>query len=366
VNALRVPVLAGFLVGVVALAGCGKKGDPLPPLRPVPASIIDLRATRTGDQIRLEFTVPATNVDGTSPPAIDRVDIYARRAEADAPDVPAGAIAGDEDNFVVRLPVRPSAGAQAQAGPTDPSGVSTLVPAPGEPAVFVDRVGARDGDVVTYVAVPVAGSGRGRPGPPSNLVRVPLGELPLAPTDLEATYDSTDTRLTWSPAESGDRFRVLERDADGDWAELGAEPIAEASFTTPVVFEKERCFAVQSVRVAEHVTVEGAVSAPACLTAVDTYPPPAPASLVLLQEGADVTIMWDAVAAGDLAGYIVLRGDGPDGALAPLFETPLAATMFRDATVETGATYSYAIQAVDSSPAANASAVSPREVIAVR
>src|SRR5690606_39272822 len=153
---------------------------------------------------------------------------------------------------------------------------------------------------------------------------------------------------------------------DGDWVQLTAEPTAEATFTTPVMFATERCFAVQAVRAADQVTIEGAVSSPVCLTAVDTYPPPVPDSVVLLQEGTGVTIMWEAVEAADLAGYIVLRGDGPDGALTPLFDTPVAAATFRDTTVSTGATYSYALQAVDAAPPANDSVVAPREVIAVR
>ena len=366
-SARRLPVLAGLLICAGLLAGCGKKGDPLPPLRPVPAGITDLRVIRTGDQVRLQFTVPTTNVDGTSPPAVDRVDVYARRAEATAKPVPAGTIADDEQNLVTSLPVRPASSTAAQSEDAPGSNVPTLVPAPGETATFVDQVDQTDEDiVVTYVVVPVAGSGRGRPGPPSSLARVPLGALPAAPTGLEVAHDSTDTRLTWEPAADDDLFRVLERERDGDWVQLTAEPTAEATFTTPVMFATERCFAVQAVRAADQVTIEGAVSSPVCLTAVDTYPPPVPDSVVLLQEGTGVTIMWEAVEAADLAGYIVLRGDGPDGALTPLFDTPVAATTFRDTTVSTGATYSYAVQAVDAAPAANASDVSPREVIAVR
>jgi len=85
-----------------------------------------------------------------------------------------------------------------------------------------------------------------------------------------------------------------------------------------------------------------------------------------VQEGTAVTLIWSAVEAADLAGYQVLRGEGPDGAMAPLTGGLLSATTYRDTTVEPGVTYRYAVRAVDSAPAANASGLSPIEAITVR
>ena len=60
-----------LLITLVAVAGvapgCGKKGPPLPPLRPVPAAVEKLTAQRLGDTVRLELTLPDMNLDATRP-----------------------------------------------------------------------------------------------------------------------------------------------------------------------------------------------------------------------------------------------------------------------------------------------------------
>src|SRR5690606_28483277 len=211
-------------VGVVlcvAAAACGKKGDPLPPLRPVPARITDFEAIRSAGQVELRFTVPSVNLDDTTPVAIDRVDIYALRAPADEPWLPAGQIAGDRDRLLTSLPVRRPETQGDGAG----SGVSALVPAPGERASFVDRTATDDPSiVVSYVAVPVAGTGRGRPGPPSAPAHVPLDPPPAAPEDLEATWAATEPRLSWTAdASENMRYRVLDRRPGGRWRSLTAD-----------------------------------------------------------------------------------------------------------------------------------------------
>jgi hypothetical protein len=72
------------------------------------------------------------------------------------------------------------------------------------------------------------------------------------------------------------------------------------------------------------------------------------------------------VQASDLAGYVVLRGEGSAAALLPLFREPIKETTYRDTTAVAGATYSYAVYSVDSSPAANVSPLSARETVTVR
>ena len=67
--------LGVFLVLVVTAIACGKKGDPLPPLRPIPGRIADLAATRSGERVELRFTIPYETLDRTPPSAIDRIEI---------------------------------------------------------------------------------------------------------------------------------------------------------------------------------------------------------------------------------------------------------------------------------------------------
>jgi len=102
--------------------------------------------------------------------------------------------------------------------------------------------------------------------------------------------------------------------------------------------------------------VESALSAPTCVTVEDTFPPAAPKGLAAVASVGAISLIWDANAEADLAGYIVLRApaDG-GGALAPLTKAPIRETTYRDASVKRGVRYVYAIVAVDNAKPPNRS-----------
>ena len=61
----------------LVVTGCGKKGAPLPPLVKLPVAPENVVAERRGDVVDLQFTVPATNTDGTRPANVSRAEAYA-------------------------------------------------------------------------------------------------------------------------------------------------------------------------------------------------------------------------------------------------------------------------------------------------
>ena len=69
---------------LATLAGCGKKGPPLAPLRLVPGPVSELTARRGGDDVELRFSLPTANATG--PEAIDlaKIEIYAITVAAGA------------------------------------------------------------------------------------------------------------------------------------------------------------------------------------------------------------------------------------------------------------------------------------------
>jgi hypothetical protein len=219
-----------------------------------------------------------------------------------------------------------------------------------------------------YVAVPVAGLGRGRPGQASVIARVPLTTPPVPPAEVTVTNNESQVVVSWKPSAPGQGFRVFRTSMPPgtlDVALTGA-PVTAGEFNLPVEFGREVCVTVRAVEVSGPVTVEGTNSEPACLTPVDRYPPAAPVGLRVVQEGTAVTVIWEAVDAADLAGYVVLRGEGASPALQPLVREPLNSTTYRDATAQTGVAYTYAVYAVDSAPTPNVSELSAREAITVR
>ena len=73
----QVVVRLSALLLAATLLSCGIRGRPLPPLIIVPAVVSDLTAVRLGNEVHLHFTIPEANADGSQPPDISRVDIFA-------------------------------------------------------------------------------------------------------------------------------------------------------------------------------------------------------------------------------------------------------------------------------------------------
>ena len=97
-----------------------------------------------------------------------------------------------------------------------------------------------------------------------------------------------------------------------------------------------------------------------CVTPVDVFPPPVPASLGAVASEGAVSLIWDGVDAPDLAGYVVLRADKPEGPFMPLFDVPIRETTYRDGTAKPGVRYVYVVVSADSSTPRNVSSPSNR------
>ena len=364
IGSSRAGVAAAALMVVACVSGCGKSGPPLPPLRPMPGRMADATLQRIDDRIEIHYTVPAANADGSTPAGIERVEIYGLSTPAGTP-APTLAQLFVPKNLKSRVTVRrpPKEGEKPppETAPASPD------PLPGDARTFQETIAAdergTDAPVRYYVVVGVAG--RERRGQPSSILTVPLATEPAAPTDLAVTNDEKQIKLTWSAA-SSTAFRVYDAGSLGAPPISGAAPLQTAEFTTPVVFGKERCFVVRAVAVSGGTTIVGPPSQPACETAVDTFPPPAPEELRAIPEDGAVALSWNAVTAADLGGYLVLRGAGTGDTLLPLMTAPIDATSYRDSTVMRGTTYTYVVVAVDSSPRHNQSPASNRQTVTVR
>jgi hypothetical protein len=364
VSRRRGRIVAALLVGI-ALAACGKRGAPQAPLRRVPARIADAEVRRLADRVELRFTIPATNSDGSSPPTIERVEVYRLTLGAKAtPPTSAQITASANLKATVLVRRRPEEGAPAPAKP-DPrpgAGESTTV----VDTVTGDQAATADAPVAHYVIVGATGR---RKGPTSPIVSVPLGPLPAAPTDLKPTHDEKTLTLAWTPGAPGQKFRVYlipDQATPGDRKLLTAEPLAEPTFAQPVQLGKEQCFTIAAVETVGKTTVEGAGLGPACMTPADTFPPPAPQKPRAQQSGGAVLLDWAPVDVPDLGGYIVLRTDGTNDTLRPLTREPIAETTYEDKNVQAGVTYVYAVVAVDRATPPNQSPQSEREPVTVR
>lgn len=393
---------------LVAPAGCGKKGPPLAPLRLAPAPVEKLTARRIGDAAHLEFTVPTANQDGSRPADVARIEVYGLTLDP-------GGRSPDEREFlaqatrVATFEIRPppppdeetnaaereKTPAPADTRPVQGSVVSIdevlsdelRVPVrfeskqPGRSdttataAVPFDPPGSAAGPARTYLVR--AFSRKNRASAPSARVEVALGPSPRTPTGLTLTYSEAALTLAWDP-EAPDPWRPL-------WPILGyaqgfnvyempvdpaavpsVQPLnpalhAESTFEVPLsAFGVTRCFAVRAVSGFRNRLAEGASTMPVCVTPVDTFAPASPTGLAAVAEAGAISLIWNAVAAPDVAGYLVLRGEAPGETLQAITPSPIRETTWRDATVRPGVRYVYAVVAIDGATPPNPSAPSAR------
>ncbi len=383
-------------------AGCGKKGPPLPPLVKLPAAPANVTAERRGDNVTIQFTVPANNTDNTKPANVERVDVYAytgspnvrdddllkhgtrvgsvpvkaprdpdNTADEDEPadDVDApegngldqGAIAHVDDRLTAASRIPAETGAPRRRG--DQNAAAPLV---GPSTVVATRI---------YASVGV--STRGRHGPLSKRVAVPLVPAPPAPPAPIVTYDEAAITVTWAGDDAPKAGALLPSYPLGaspptfaynvyDIPRQGAttssraaapastsgetrltkSPTTDRTYTdTRMDWGKERCYAVRAIESLGDLNIESEDSAPKCVTPVDTFPPASPKNLQAVASEGAISLIWDANAESDLAGYIVLRGMAA-GELVAVTRSPIADTNFKD-TVPSGVQYTYAVIAVD-------------------
>jgi hypothetical protein len=176
---------------------------------------------------------------------------------------------------------------------------------------------------------------------------VPLTIEPGAPATVKADYTEQTLTVSWGGT-ADQRFVIEETDKSGAQATRLSESLLEAAkFEVPVEFGKARCFTVRAVDRKTAVSVIGLASPPVCVTPVDRFAPPPPTGLLAVPTDGGIEIVWASSSAPDLAGYIVLRRDDPNGTLQRLTPAPITATAYRDTAVRSGVTYEYAVVAID-------------------
>ena len=114
-------------------------------------------------------------------------------------------------------------------------------------------------------------------------------------------------------------------------------------------------YAVRAVRVDPAVSATGEASAPVVVAAADTTPPAAPANLLAVPSPGAVRLAWNPSGSPDVALYAIYRA-GEAGDFMRIATTMAVATVYLDRDVRPGATYRYAVTALDRARRPNESA----------
>lgn len=376
-------IKAFLLCGALAALSCGKKGDPQPPLPRGPRAVSDVAVEQEAADAVVTFTYPDRLMTGQPLTDLESIAIYRAIDPPPALTTPATAPPGARTDEAPAAGARRAAAAARMAQESflrESQRVAVLPLAAlarhtrGATLVYRDSLTPLyekppGPTTVAYAVVSVRRNGE--KSPLSNIALLAPAVPAGAPVLLAVTPEEGRICLEWLPPETnlyggklvvgvGGYFIYRRALPDEEYgAPLNAAPVPGTSYVdTSAPYGSKLVYTLRAT-LANKPKVEGAPSEEAGVDYRDVFPPPAPARLDALPEKGLVRLVWDPVAAPDLAGYAVFRAEG-DGAPARWNKELIKESFTADETAQAGHRYRYTVRAVDAS--GNMSPPSPEAV----
>ena len=344
---LRDWVIVSFL-SIAGLAGCGTPGAPQLPSLQLARPVEDLTATRVGDRVELDWTLPRKNTDRTLVKHIPETRICRHE----------GVTLMSTCTVVAEVATPKPQPQPKQKGQQQPEAVrmryaDILPPQMGmeNPAGFV-----------TYAVEEM--NSKGRSAGLSNQVAIPVAPTLPAPDELFAQVSGDGVTVSWSgpapaTAPKGLTYRYqIERRLVGGAAYIVVGDVAPSAGGAYLdkTFEWEQKYEYRITTLTEvqshglTASVPGDNSKPAEVFTRDIYPPAQPVGLQAVFSSVGqkpfVDLTWAPNLENDLAGYNVFRRV-ENGAPERLNRQLVQVSSFRDENVKSGRKYIYSVSAVD-------------------
>jgi hypothetical protein len=327
-----------LILAIAVLAiHCGRKGPPLAPLHLVPVAPANVSVSRVGSEAQIRFDVPATNQNGPTPVAIDRVEVFAATVAAGAIR-PANRELLTSKYRVATIPVKPPP-VEGEAPPAETT--PDTRPGPGERTTFVEALTPKTLEPVFTTPAPrtltvttptpaasapaaAAGAGTAIPGVP-NLPgeSFPIPPVPPLPESAIPAETGEETLTALPP--------ILPLSA------IPGTPIAALEVPAPTY--AARIYTLRGV------TKSGRPGPPSTrveLPLVD--PPPQPTQPGAVATETSIVLTWPVPAAtGPAIAYNIYKVGGPD----PINGAPVAEGKYERAGVTFGTEECFTIRAVE-------------------
>ena len=345
---------------LAAALGCGKRGDPLPPLARTPQPVRELTVAQRGSDLEIRYIAPRTTTGGARLD-LHAVEILTARAEGDFAKTALievrKAAPGETVAWTQPLPpagTRMRVAARAVAG-GDRSALTPVVtllvqPPPAAPADLKARL-TPEAVVLTWTGTvpspPPAPSPSPAPSPAASPAAPVKQPAPAASPTKAETAATASTPAAAPPKPPTPGFRIFRRDPIASYdAPMNPVPITTSIFEDRTAGSGPRWCYVLRVAASVDPVVESAASDEVCVDIKDVAPPAPPAGVATLAGDDAVEVSWSPSAESDLAGYRVYRA--PEGAApARVAELPNGQTTWRDASPGRGGLHLYTVTAYD-------------------
>lgn len=334
--------LAFIFSALFITLNCGKRKPPLPPIERV-VQRAEISGIQRGNQVILNWTMPARNASGASLLNIDRVDIYRLTEPLD------GALTLSEEEFassstlIATVPV-----SDADFGRKNLSYIDELQ--------FSQQY-ARLRYAIRFVNT------SGQKAAFSNfLIIEPASRIAVAPKSLAGNVSEQSVNLSWeAPVVNVDGstpvnllgFNVYRTESGNETQRLlNGPPVTNTEFTDKTFeFGKQYTYFVRAVSIgANGQPVESLESNAVRVEPKDVFAPSAPTAITIAAAPNTLSIFFAVNPEKDIAGYRIYRSNDPDlpkGQWKLLTLEILKTNTFQDRTVEAGKTYYYFLTAVD-------------------
>jgi hypothetical protein len=339
--------LRAFLLTLAALyvAHCGKVGPPLPPEVLIPKPVSDLSARQIGNDIKLSWTLPTLNLNGTKATSLQRMEIYRQIVP-----LPSATPAVEEISKQFQ-------GSRIMSIDT----VHLAAFSEQGQVVFADQFpGLNPESLQTSelrYAVKVINKKR-QDGGFSNIVARRWLPVPPAVPHVDFKAEETAIILSWeAPRQNGSSptsivgYNVYRSQQSHvvPAAPLHEKPVPETRYEDHhFQFGTTYYYTVRSVVQADKVTAESSDSPESAFKPVDVFPPRTPSGLIVVFADGKMNLLWDPNPEPDFAGYRVYRSEDGVG-FDRMTESLLKSPTYRDEKIQAGKRYFYRVSAVDNS-----------------
>jgi hypothetical protein len=333
-----------FCLLLIGLPGCGKIGDPLPPIPRAPLIVDDLSVAQEGTELVLQLPI----IRSPRSPRLQRIDVYRLIESANDP------LGVTQEQFSANATIIDSI-----LGDEVPLEKSIIT----KNDVLDFKNGARD---LRYRYAVRLITSSGAAADFSNYALItPLFDLASPPSGFKAELREKEIEITWEAPKTNENgtspanvvaYNIYRSVENGPLIKLNDEPLQDLRYIdTRFEFGKKYEYALRALSTltndaSVNNAIESNASKPLTLTPKDTFSPSAPAPITIASIGGLVSLYWPLNAEADVAGYNVYRSsveNAPADKWVKINPQLHKTASFRDDKVEVGKQYYYQITAVD-------------------